>query len=87
MMYEQKVLELEVSSPNFVNADVFRCHNWRALESTDPGPDTHMFPELNYCLQEKNNNTREMIGLGPIGSDQIGMFYVLSLYELCMLVN
>ena len=48
---------------------------------------THMFPELNYCLQEKNNNTREMIGLGPIGSDQSGMFYVLSIYELCMLVN
>ena len=48
---------------------------------------THMFPELNYCLHEKNNNTREMIGLGPIGSDQSGMFYVLSIYELCMLVN
>ena len=48
---------------------------------------THMFPELNYCLQEKNNNTREMIGLGPIGSDQSGMFYLLSIYELCMLVN
>ena len=56
-------------------------------ERSGPQTQTHMFPELNYCLQEKNNNTREMIGLGPIGSDQSGMFYVLSIYELCMLVN